>query len=64
MKTHKTQYPQQYQHPLCGKRVRLNTDDGVTFTVERVVNTRFGKLVPVPGNPKLAYHIDQFEVLA
>lgn len=47
---HKRRYPEQYSHPLCGKRVRVETHAGVQGegVVERVVNSRFGQLASVP----------------
>lgn len=58
-KSHRESYPEQYEHPLCGKRVRCPID-GTNFTVERVVKTRFGLLAPVPGTDK-AYALTDLE---
>jgi hypothetical protein len=43
MQSHRDLYPAQYEHPLCGKRVRT-ADGKVSGTVERVVASRFGPL--------------------
>lgn len=44
MTTHRDLYPEQYEHPLCGRTVRIRNQEG-TFVVERVVSSRFGLLV-------------------
>jgi len=48
MKTHREQYPEQYRHPMVGRRVRVLRVDGSTAaagTVERVVRSeRWGEL--------------------
>jgi hypothetical protein len=54
MKTHKETYPQQYNHPFCGKKVRVRTN-GKVGKVERVINSRFGKLVIFQGKSKIAW---------
>ena len=61
-KTHRELYPEQYTHPLVGKKVRSH---GEVFTVERVVGSRFGKIAIVPNtNPMRGYAVsDCKEVL-
>jgi hypothetical protein len=49
-KSHREAYPEQYAHPLVGKRVRATypktaTGPGQVGTVERVVGSRFGQMV-------------------
>ena len=65
MKTHRQLYPAQYSHPLCGKTVRRTRgDDRSTFVVERVLQTRFGPLVPIPDvNPMVAVAAADLEVV-
>ena len=51
---HRRRFPDQYNHPLCGKRVRVDTNavfqgaGVVERVVERVVKSRFGLLASVP----------------
>jgi hypothetical protein len=47
MKTHREQYPEQYSHPLVGKKVRVRTRNSnrIEGEVKRVMNTSWGKLV-------------------
>lgn len=40
-KSHREAYPEQYAHPMVGKRVE---SCGKTGTVERVVGSRFGQM--------------------
>jgi hypothetical protein len=49
--SHRDCYPEQYQHPLVGKRVRVSTRKGheEEGVVERVVSTRFGLLAHLEG---------------
>lgn len=60
MTEHRRLYPDQYQHPLCGKtvRVRKRGEPGasgnaaindVSGVVERVVSSRFGMLANLKG---------------
>ena len=59
-------YPEQYQHPLCGKLVRVTTHTGyiTQMMVERVVSTRFGLLACPPGDPnQTAYLITDCTVI-
>lgn len=47
--THREAYPEQYTHPLVGKRVG---QDGKSLgVVERVFRTRFGLLAKIEGQP-------------
>jgi hypothetical protein len=62
MKTHRESYPEQYNHPLCGKEVRIKTN-GTVGTVERVVDSRFGKLAILKGNSVTAWLVDYCETL-
>lgn len=45
-KTHQELYPEQYSHPLVGKKVRvvINGDEKRTGTVARVMGSRFGSI--------------------
>lgn len=47
---HRGLYPEQYQHAMCGKRVRIQTSPGrvIEFTIKRVLQTQFGELVNLP----------------
>ena len=63
MKTHRQMYPEQYTHPLVGKLVRFRRDNGFTFTVARVVISRFGTLAIVQGDEKTAYSVENLEVV-
>lgn len=51
-KTHREMYPRQYEHPLCGQRVRVVTHTGftTTMTVRRVMSTTFGLLATETGD--------------
>ncbi len=50
--SHRELYPDQYAHPLCGKRVRVKSDDHeFEDVVERVVMSRFGELAILEGQP-------------
>jgi len=62
MKSHAEMYPDQYSHPLCGKRVKITVADKVG-TVSRVVNSRFGMLVVLNDNDKEAWSIRDCHVL-
>ena len=60
-KSHRDAYPEQYAHPLVGKKVRVITKNSnrIEGTVVRVMSTQWGKLVDLgttdeEGNP-LAY---------
>jgi len=68
---HRTMYPEQYAHPLCGKTVRTSTtppgkNEGV---VERVVTSRFGPLAILEGSDgphdsgDIAYAVSDLEVV-
>ena len=59
---HRELYPQQYNHPLCGKTVR--TKSGESFVVFRVVNSSFGQLAMSEENqnPQIAFAIRDLEV--
>jgi hypothetical protein len=59
MPSHRESYPEQYSHPLVGKRVRVA---GIEGKVERVLNTRFGLLAKIEGSaPKMAYSVGKLE---
>jgi len=60
MKTHRETYPEQYEHPLCGRRVRVVTGAGFQTdgVVERVVSTRFGLLAHLEGEPRVAWALN------
>jgi len=65
MKTHRQQYPEQYNHALCGKNVNVVTHAGsqATGIVERVVTTRFGPLAILEGIDETAWAISDCKVL-
>lgn len=46
VRSHRDTYPEQYRHPLCGKRVRVvhNGKEIARGTVERVMASRFGMI--------------------
>jgi hypothetical protein len=55
---HREMYPEQYSHSLVGNKMRTN-DGKVSGIVERVFNTRFGKLATFKGqDQKMAYPIN------
>lgn len=59
---HRERYPEQYTHPLCGKRVRVfctYTSNAVLTegTVTRVVSTRFGLLAHLDDGRDAAYSV-------
>ena len=47
--THREAFPEQYEHPLVGKRVRSKS--GTVGTVLRVVGSRFGELAIIDTLP-------------
>mgnify|MGYP003147490337 CR=1 FL=1 len=56
---HELQYPEQYNHPLCGKTVK--TESGESFVVFRVVNSRFGQLAMSEENQKESFAVRTLE---
>lgn len=49
---HRSLYPEQYQHAMCGKtvRIKLSTMDApIEFVIKRVLQTPFGELVNLPA---------------
>jgi hypothetical protein len=54
---HRDCYPDQYRHPLVGKRVkvRTRTSHETEGVVERVVQTRFGPLAHLEGGGDTAW---------
>lgn len=62
MKTHREMYPEQYSHPLVGKRVMI-LGSGEEITVARVVNSQFGQLVIPEHNYLIAYAIGSVKEL-
>lgn len=58
--THRERYPEQYEHPLVGRRVRV-PGTNVEGVVERVVDTRFGKLAVIGGTN--AWPVQKCEVV-
>lgn len=42
-RTHREAYPEQYAHPMVGRRVKLPS--GQLGAIERVVGSRFGQMV-------------------
>lgn len=63
MTTHRDLYPEQYEHPLCGKTVRIEGLDG-TYVVERVVGTRFDQLATLRElGPSRAYALRTLTVV-
>lgn len=61
MKTHRELYPEQYAHPLVGKRVK--TPANTEGVVERVVDTRWGKLAILENTHGRAYPVERCSVL-
>lgn len=62
-RTHKDCYPEQYAHPLVGKRVRVNEGEAEGVVV-RVVGTRYGPLAHLDTGPQdLAYLLSDCEVV-
>jgi hypothetical protein len=59
MKTHRELYPEQYAHPLCGRKV---TAAGVAGVVDRVVPSRFGPLAILVGDGKTAYALGDVQI--
>ncbi len=68
MITHRELYPTQYTHPLVGRCVRVinrKTKDVITEGIaERVVDTRFGKLVHLEDGGNTFYAISDCQTLA
>ena len=58
-RTHRECHPDQYTHPLCGKKVKVRTSAGFTTegVVERVVGTRWGPLAHLDNSGDTAYHV-------
>jgi hypothetical protein len=63
LRSHRDCYPEQYSHPIVGKRVSL---PGILVhglpargVVERVVPTRFGPLAILDSNPHAAYLLSE-----
>ena len=58
--SHREAYPEQYAHPLVGKRV---SQDGKKLgVVKRVFSTRFGRLAQIEGqDAKRAFAIAKLE---
>lgn len=58
-KTHRELYPQQYEHRLVGKRVKVEGARGqvvISGTVERVMRSpRFGELAVLEGEKDRAW---------
>jgi hypothetical protein len=54
IKTHREQYPEQYNHPLVGYRVRVDTIVGI---VTRVVPSRLGPLAEIDGQSDTLYYV-------
>ena len=50
---HRETYPEQYEHPLVGRQVVVDMGGDTILAagkVERVVNSRFGKLAIIEGD--------------
>lgn len=57
---HREMFPEQYEHPLCGKEVFVEgVQDPIRGVVERVVGSRFGPLAILEGSGGVAYQISQ-----
>ena len=66
MGSHRDQYPEQYSHPLVGKKVHIKTCSGFETegVVLRVVSTRFGLLCHLDtGDQDTAYSIRDAAVI-
>ena len=59
--THKQLYPEQYNHELCGKIAMKKNGD--TFTIYRVVNSKFGQLAMSKDNQKESWAVNTIEIL-
>lgn len=66
LKTHRELYPQQYSHPLVGKRVKVSSAaDPIEGRVERVVSSRFGQLAILEGyGAEQAWQVSHCRVIA
>lgn len=61
MSTHKQLFPEQYNHPAVGKIAVNGTVNG---KVLRVVDTRFGQLAHIEGQPpEVAYRLADCELV-
>jgi hypothetical protein len=68
---HRDAFPEQYRHPLVGKRVRVKSSSGAAVPVEgivrRVMATRFGPLADLgtrgQDGAMLAYSVGDCEVI-
>ena len=58
--THREAYPDQYNHELCG--AYATTASGDTFTIYRVVGSRFGQLAMSQENQKLSFAVNQLTI--
>ena len=58
---HELQYPEQYNHPLCGETVK--TKSGEIFVVFRVVGSRFGQLALSEENQKESFLVRTLEIV-
>lgn len=59
-KTHKESYPDQYSHPLVGRKVRVSVGanpDYLTGIVERVFVTCWGPLAMLTRDPDRAFPV-------
>jgi len=59
--THKQLYPTQYNHELCGKIAMKQNGD--TFTIYRVVNSRFGQLAMSEDNQRESWAVNTLEII-
>jgi len=59
--THKQLYPTQYNHELCGKIAMKKNGD--TFTIYRVVNSRFGQLAMSEDNQEESWAVNTLEII-
>lgn len=72
--SHKDEFPEQYNHPMCGKRVRVRIQGeagasgnaakkSIEGVVLRVVPSRFGELALVSGSGKDYYSVRDLDVI-
>jgi hypothetical protein len=57
--THRDAYPEQYSHPMVGKRVNVMHKGNIvcTGTIERVTSSRFGQMARIDTAAKDTFYL-------
>ena len=61
LEEHRKLYPEQYTHPICGKKVRVGTH--LEFVVGRVVGSGFGLLAIPEEDSRTSYLVSHCIIL-